>query len=126
MARRTLLVVEDDEDLRTIFRTALSVAGFDVREAVDGLDALRRIDAGPPDALILDLGLPYVSGFGVLYDLSVQAETQRIPVIVVTGSSDPLDHLNVACVLRKPVMPDQLVATVRRCIQQSRGTPAGT
>lgn len=116
MARRTLLVVEDDEDLRKQFRTTLALAGYAVNEAATGLEALRRIDADPPDAIVLDLGLPDVSGFGVLYDLSVQAHTRDIPVVVVTGSVEKLDHIDVACVLRKPITPEQLAETVHRCL----------
>ena len=46
--RQTILVVEDDEDLRRLFRTALILAGYDVAEAGDGLEALLRIDQAPP------------------------------------------------------------------------------
>src|SRR5687768_5455312 len=125
MARRTLLVVDDDEDLREIFRTALVLAGYEVKEAADGLEALRSIDADPPDAVVLDLKMPHVSGYDVLYDLSVQAHTRKIPVVVVTGCADNLDHVDAACVLRKPVLPEELIRAVERCLlapPRSRGT----
>ncbi|HVL69306.1 MAG TPA: response regulator [Vicinamibacterales bacterium] len=124
MARPVILVAEDDDDLRRLYRTALIVAGYEVREAATGLDALQRIDAAPPDLIVLDLMLPKVSGFGVLYDLKAQAHTCRIPVIVVTGTSDDVRSEHVALVLRKPVAPDDLVAAVEQCLAAGGGQAA--
>jgi CheY-like chemotaxis protein len=56
-----ILVVEDDAPLRSVYRTALRMAGFFVNEAANGLEALRALDADPPDLVVLDLGLPIVS-----------------------------------------------------------------
>jgi DNA-binding response OmpR family regulator len=116
-----VLIVEDDRDLRRMFRTALTVSGFHVMEAPDGLDALRLLDIEPPDLVILDLGLPLVSSHVVRQELAAQAHTRDIPVVVVTGSSSGHADLNVACLLRKPVAPEELVATVRRCLASGAG-----
>jgi len=59
-SRRKILIVEDDEDLRTLFRVTLTLAGYDVQEAGDGLEALRQIDHSPPDLVVLELMLPFV------------------------------------------------------------------
>jgi CheY-like chemotaxis protein len=99
-----------------MFHLALVLAGFDVQEAGDGLDALRALDSAAPDAVILDLGLPLISGQVVRDEIAAQAHLRHIPVIIVTGYPGDLDHLEVACVLRKPVMPDDLIDTIRRCI----------
>ena len=85
--RQTILVVEDDEDLRRLFRTALMLAGFDVMEAGDGLEALLRIDQSPPDLVVLDLVLPRLSGIAVQQEIAAQAVTRDIPVVVITGAS---------------------------------------
>jgi len=119
--RQTILIVEDDEDLRRLFRTALLLGGFDVIEAADGLEALQRIDQVVPDLVILDLVLPGVSGTAVQQELAAQAVTKDIPIVVITGSYvDPAD-LHVACLLRKPITPDQLIETVRTCLAASQG-----
>jgi CheY-like chemotaxis protein len=115
-ARRTILLVEDDVDLRHMFRTALALAAFDVREAGDGYEALRILDQHPPDLVVLDLMLPTISGITVQQEIAAQVFTRDIPVVIVTGSSLPVDESAVACVLRKPVLPDDLVAAIRRCI----------
>lgn len=85
MARETLLLVEDNDALRRLYRTALLVAGYRVTEAANGLDALRKVDQEHPDAIVLDLHLPEVSGLAVLQDLKQQVQARSIPVIVVTG-----------------------------------------
>jgi CheY-like chemotaxis protein len=116
--RTTVLVVEDDDTLRDVFRTALGFAGFEVHEAPDGLNALQRIDSDPPDAIVLDLGLPKVDGLVVQQDIAARASTRNIPIIVVTGSGQDLKWLDVQCVLRKPVSLDALVETVRKCVHR--------
>ena len=112
--RKRVLVVEDEADLRTIFRHALAAAGFDVTEAGDGYAALRLIDSDPPDLIVLDLMLPLINGIDVQREIAAQGYAQRIPVVVVTGSSfDQLPVENVACILRKPVPSEQLTNLVK-------------
>jgi two-component system, OmpR family, response regulator RpaA len=116
-ARRTILIVEDDEDLRRLFRTALTLAGYDVIEAGDGVEALQRVDL----LVILDLVLPGLPGAAVKQELAAQALTRDIPIVIVTGTYvDPSDF-DVACLLRKPITPDQLIRTVRSCLAQTQG-----
>ena len=120
--RQTILVVEDDEDLRRLFRTALTLAGFNVVEAGDGMEALRWIDHSPPDLVILDLVLPRVSGVVVQQEIAAQAVTRQVPVVVITGSTITAAGMQVACFLRKPVAPDQLIQAVRNCLASGGGT----
>lgn len=114
--RQTILIVEDDEDLRRLFRTALALAGYDVIEAGDGLEALHRIDSAPPDLIVLDLVLPRLSGIAVRQEIAAQALTRDIPIVVITGSPVEPEGMDVACFLRKPVEPDRMVETVRNCL----------
>lgn len=125
MPRRTqILIVEDDHTLREMYRWALVAAGFTVQQSDNGFDALQLIDRDPPDAVILDLGLPLVSGSEVLQQIAAHAHTRHIPVVVVTGSSEDFDLLSVACLLRKPVTADRLIEVVRKCLASGSG-PAG-
>jgi CheY-like chemotaxis protein len=119
--RRSVLVVEDDDELRRLYRHALSMGGFDVREARGGFEALRRLDSDPPDIIVLDLLMPGVDGFTVRQELASHAHTRSIPLVVVTGLVQNLDHLEVTCLLRKPVAPDDLVTVVRKCL--ASGSP---
>lgn len=118
---KRILVVEDDRDLRQHFRDVLSTAGFEVEEAADGMQALRHLDNRPPDLVVLDLRMPYFSGVEIRQDLASNILTRQIPVVVVTGSPEELpDDVVVDCVLRKPVYPEVLVDTVRRCLASPR------
>jgi len=124
MAQKRILVVEDNTDLRRMFKTALSLSGFDVDEASDGVEALQIIELRPPDLVVLDLMLRALDGLSVQQELAARSVTAHIPVVIVTGSSIATDSIEVACVLRKPVMPDELVRTVRLCLKS--GAAAGT
>jgi DNA-binding response OmpR family regulator len=113
----SVLLVEDDADLRYVFRISLTVAGFSVREAVDGYHALVALEESRPDVIVLDLGLPRVSGFAVLDELAARDDIRGPAVVVVTG----LDRVerDDATVLHKPVDPVTLVATVRKVVRSS-------
>ena len=122
---RTVLIIEDDDDLRRMFRTSLAFAGFRVLEAADGYSALHRLDDAMPDAIVLDLDLPLVNGHVIRAELAASAKMRHIPIIVVTGTRIDTMTPRVACLLHKPVSPEDLVLTVRRCLASPTG-PAGS
>ncbi|MEO5894413.1 MAG: response regulator [Vicinamibacterales bacterium] len=101
-------------------RTALTLAGYVVWEADNGFDALRRIDHSPPDLVVLDLMLPHISGFVVQQEIAANRHASRIPVVIITGSAADLSEIAVACILRKPIDPDDLVTAVRNCLARTR------
>jgi DNA-binding response OmpR family regulator len=116
-----ILVVEDDRQAREMFRTALRNEGYNVVAVGDGLDALTYLETHSPAAVVLDLGLPRLHGRDVLAEMAAQGLTQAVPVIVVTGESRPLlNDLDYACVLRKPISPEELITSVRSCIAKAR------
>jgi CheY-like chemotaxis protein len=116
MQRPIILVAEDDDALRRMYRSELEVGGFEVHEARNGLDALYRIDSDPPDAVLLDIEMPLVSGIVVRQDIAARASTRNIPVIIVTGSAEDFNWLDVTCVLRKPIPAGTLVEVVSKCL----------
>ena len=120
MRAKRILLVEDDADLRRLFRTALTIAGYEVEETGDGFEALGLVDSHPPDLVVLDLILRSLDGVSVQQELASRALTSRIPIVIVTGSDLPID--GVACVLRKPVSPEEIVRTVQKCLRA--GAPA--
>jgi DNA-binding response OmpR family regulator len=117
LARRTVLVVEDDDDLRTMLAFALRAAGFHVYETDDGVTALKIVEDTPPDAVVLDLMLPTLDGLSVRHEIAAHADTRHIPVIIVTGAAIDASGLNVAALLRKPIEPADLVTAVRQALQ---------
>jgi CheY-like chemotaxis protein len=114
--KETILIVEDDAELRRLWRHTLAFEGYQVHEAGDGLDALHLIEQHPPDLVILDLGLPLLGGVSVQQEIAARAHTSHIPIVVVTGSTEALSDLEVPCVLRKPVTTDELLVIVRKCL----------
>lgn len=119
-----MLVVEDDPELRALYRTALRAAGYAVFAVDDGIDALQYIEQTMPAAVVLDLGLPRLHGLDVHRELASQAHTQHIPVIVVTGGTEDINERKFACVLRKPIHPDALVTAVHNCLLRARYSPS--
>ena len=86
MSGERVLVVDDEPAIRRLLRGALERAGYEVTEAADARSALAAFDPSPPDAVLLDLGLPCRDGFAVLADL--KAEMPDVPVLIVTAWDD--------------------------------------
>jgi CheY-like chemotaxis protein len=119
---KTVLVVDDEEDIREYLSTILEDTGFNVVTAADGQEALERVRTSVPDFISLDLVMPRKSGIRFLYDLRKKQEWRDIPVVVVTshahddlGKKDFQDIFSGKAVpgprfhLEKPVDPDQYV-----------------
>jgi twitching motility two-component system response regulator PilH len=113
-----ILVVEDDADLRALYSSALRVAGYDVEAVGDGLDALYHLDNRLPALVVLDIGLPRISGRAVYEEIAHQPHTRRLPIVVVTGDPGDLEESRYLCILRKPVDLDALVTTVEQCLSK--------
>jgi CheY-like chemotaxis protein len=116
---RTILLVEDDTDLRRMFRTVLAFSGYRVLEAGDVIHALTVMELETLDLVILDLGLPRVSGYLVHQELASLPAAQRIPVLVVTAQPGPYDGIDEKGVLQKPVTPEQLIDAVEACLRSA-------
>jgi DNA-binding response OmpR family regulator len=119
--RPTILVVEDDRATREMYEYALRMEGFAVLVASDGFGALRLLEHELPDAIVIDLDLPHVSGINVQQEVLAHAETSAIPIIVVTGT-DWKTPGGVFQILRKPITPDVLVPVVRKALSPPDGT----
>lgn len=114
-ATGVILLVEDDEATRGMFETALRRVGYVVHTTGSGAGALTRLRTEPFDLVVLDLGLPGITGPEVLDAIQKGPATAQLPVIVVTGATlhqRELGSLNVVTMLRKPVDPDDLVDAV--------------
>ena len=124
--RAFVLVVEDDIALGQTMVEALKDGGLDARLARDGDEAMRRVDADDPSAIVLDLMMPKRDGFSILRELRADGRLARMPVIVVTaifGLSERTyaTELGAADYLTKPFDLKDLVSRVR---SQLRGRAA--
>jgi twitching motility two-component system response regulator PilH len=119
---RKILIVEDDPQLRELYRNTLRTAGYIVAAVEDGADALRQIEYSTPALVVLDLALPRVDGRDVHRELKARPETCNIPVIIVTGTDmADVDAKQFAYVLRKPCDPERLVDAVDQCMRRAGG-----
>ena len=84
---RTILLADDNEDSREIYRTLFEVAGYRVLQAPDGLAVLTLLGEERPDLILLNLLMPELDGHGVLEELRDDPETQDIPCLVFTGDA---------------------------------------
>ena len=112
--RHTILVVDDDPAFLELYRMTLRLEGFDVVTATNGVEALRVAELRPPSLVMLDLNMPYLDGWSVLRELNAHADTADTPVIVITGTDVQRAIQRASAILKKPVMPDQLLPMIRR------------
>jgi len=82
---KTILVVEDDKFLRELISRKLTGEDFDVLEAVDGEEGIKKIKEGKPDLVLLDLILPGIDGFEFLAKAREDPETSSIPIIILSN-----------------------------------------
>ncbi|HET7711034.1 MAG TPA: response regulator [Thermoanaerobaculia bacterium] len=134
-AEKRVLVVEDDDSIRTLLATLLRRRGLHVDTARDGGEALERVRSSRYGIILLDMMMPRVNGEGVLSELALLPEAARPVVIVLTAGPEPrnLDSNLVAGLLRKPFDIQMLVDTVGACLvtmmqraQRQPGEPSTT
>jgi two-component system OmpR family response regulator len=113
----TILIIEEDDDLRRLLSLALRLAGFPTREARDGFGAMAIVEQLVPiDAVVLDVILRDIDGLSIRQEIA--ARIGNIPVIAITDSPEPIPNLHPSCVVRKPVGPDDIVTAVVKCLRQ--------
>ncbi|MEO8199009.1 MAG: type II/IV secretion system protein [Gemmatimonadota bacterium] len=91
----TVLLVDDEDQLRRVMRDLLERDGYAVAEARDGIQALDEVDRHAPDVIVLDLNLPGLDGYSVLSRLRSREHTRHIPVIVLTAKGDEDNEVRV-------------------------------
>jgi DNA-binding response OmpR family regulator len=115
-----VLVVEDNVDTRGMYASFFGAEGFRVVEAGDGVQALQRLAGERPDVMLLDLGLPRMSGVQVLRAIREQEALKTLPVVVVSGQLDLLnaaDEIAADFVCPKPCEPQDLLRVVRAVLE---------
>ncbi len=119
-AVKHIYIIEDDLTSATLIREALELEGetsWVVRVITDGTQALRAIDAFPPDLVLLDLRMPGTNGSAIFHRLRERVETMNIPVIFISGATAYELHdsgIEDGVLLRKPVNLTILMHVVRR------------
>jgi two-component system phosphate regulon response regulator PhoB len=120
-----ILVVDDEVALLTLVRYNLEKDGFEVGEAVDGDEAMMMIGERRPDLLLLDWMLPRLSGIEICRRVRRAADTQNLPIIMLTARGEENDRVRgLDCgaddYIVKPFSPSELVARVRAVLRRLR------
>ncbi|MFN2571457.1 MAG: response regulator [Gemmatimonadales bacterium] len=124
---RSVLLVDDDDDMRTALRHFLADEGFHVHTARNGLEALTRLkEIDPPGLILLDLMMPIMDGRQFLAERGQDDRLLRIPVVVVSAWTREWKNetAGVEDVMTKPVNPEALLQLVERyCDRDGPGDP---
>jgi DNA-binding response OmpR family regulator len=130
---KRILIVDDEPNVRLVFRTALESNGYRPETAEDGDEALRLLEASPPDLILLDLNMPVMGGMEVLRRLrDAGIDT---PVVIVTAHGDipnAVQAMKLGAIdfLTKPLTPEALRRTVaevlgRHAVAKGKPSPSG-
>lgn len=111
-----ILVIDDDDSVRTLLAATLEMEGFDVTLARDGEDGLRVLGSGQVDCVVLDLMMPGLDGHAVLQQIRSD-EGMTLPVIMLTAASDDVQAWQawsggVDCFMAKPFDVDRLLQRI--------------
>lgn len=128
MRRPSILVVEDEDDIRELIELNLSREGYQVESVASGEDALRAVSESAPDLVLLDLMLPGVDGLEVCRRIKKNAATSNIPVVIVTAKGEEPDvvaglELGADDYVTKPFSPRVLLARIRAVLRRQEAPP---
>ena len=123
----TILIVEDNPDNQTIYRTILEHFGYLVLTASNGEDGIRLAREGNPDLILMDVSIPIIDGWEATKILKADPDTSHIPVVALTAHEMAADRAKAADVgcdgyLAKPCEPRAVVAEVQRFLGRDNGS----
>ena len=123
-----ILVVDDEPDISALVAFHLARESYRVRTVADGTEALRAIEAEPPDLVVLDLMLPGMPGLEVLRELRRHPTTEGVPVVLLTARREEQDRLEGLKLgaddyVSKPFSPQELVLRVGAVLRRVQQTP---
>lgn len=120
-----ILVVDDDYAIRELLRICLEREGFRVITAKDGLEGVLLFRRHNPDAIILDIYMPMLDGWGVLEVIRSDERGRNTPIILLTVESSPGSILRgwregIDCFISKPFDPDDLIVVIKRALESKQ------
>ncbi|MBW3658315.1 MAG: response regulator [Actinobacteria bacterium] len=121
----TILIVDDDEDIRAYLEVTLTLSGYQVIQATDGEEGVRRAAEDQPDLILMDVMMPNLDGFDALRRIRADGRTRHLPVIVLTAKAQADDKVmgfteGADDYVTKPFDPDELIARVEASLRRAR------
>jgi len=122
--QRTVLVVDDEANIRALLRLELEAAGYLVREAVDGIQAIQQVKQSQPDLILLDVMMPGMSGFEVAAVLRSTPEANKIPIVILSIVDDRARGRAVGAdsYLSKPINMEVLLPEIDGLLRRREST----
>ena len=125
--QKSILLVDDDQMIRDMYRDVLKKEGYAVTTAVNGKAALEYIAQKLPDLILLDLMMPDMNGVEVIRELKKDDKYKDIPIIVFTNYSERQDMMNdpdklgvAGVIMKSEATPNQIVEKVSACLKKSQ------
>jgi two-component system chemotaxis response regulator CheY len=118
---KVIMTVDDSASIRQMVNFTLRNAGYDVVEAVDGQDALNKVDSQTVNMVLVDLNMPNLNGIGLIQALRARPDCKFIPIVMLTAESQAEKKQKGKSVgatgwIVKPFRPKQMVAVVKKVL----------
>lgn len=118
----TLLIIEDDETMRSALKRIFEIDGFVVKLAADGTELAAALDDTSPDLILLDVGLPWLNGFELAQMLKEHKDLKKIPLVFVSGKTSEEDikkafEIGADDYIKKPFDVEKLKKTVHTLLK---------
>lgn len=116
---KSVLVVDDEHNVRTLVRDILEMNGYYVREAANGNEALAAVELETPDYVVMDVMMPGMSGIDVLAEMRRRPPLESLPILLLSAADEDRSAwagwaAGASCYLTKPFDPDMLTAWLSR------------
>ena len=124
MSNPLILVVEDERDIRELIVFTLQLDGFNVVQAVNGEDAIKKVRDITPDLILMDVRMPKMTGFEACKALKNDEKTQDIPIVFLSAKGQETEvktglELGASDYLLKPFAPDELSERVNKILLEN-------
>jgi len=123
MAAKTILIIEDDKFLRELIAQKLLREGYEISEALDGEEGIKKIKEEKPDLILLDLILPGIDGFEVLSQMREESRLSSIPVIILSNLGQKEDVEKgmklgaVDYLIKAHFTPGEIIEKIRKALK---------
>jgi len=119
---KVILLVDDDLTLREMYEERLKAEGFDIIQASNGEEAIKKAKENKPNIILLDIMMPKINGFDVLKEVKADPDLKEIPVIVLTALIQDVDRVQgkklgaVDYIVKSETMPGEVIAKIQNAI----------